>query len=39
MPHINVHIPDELHKQCKLAATAKGMTLKEYILKELEEAL
>jgi predicted HicB family RNase H-like nuclease len=39
MPRVNVNIPDELHKQCKLAATAKGLTLKDYILKELEDQL
>jgi len=39
MPRVNVNLPDDLHKQCKLAAAASGMTLKEYILRELEEHL
>lgn len=39
MPHLNVNIPDELHRQCKLAAVAGGSTLKDYILKAMEEAL
>lgn len=39
MTRVNVDIPEDLHKQCKLAATVKGLTLKAYILNELEETL
>lgn len=39
MPHLNVSLPDELHRQCKLAAVGGGITLKQYLLNVLEEAL
>ena len=39
MPRINIELPDPLHKRCKLAATAKGMTLKGYLTEELERGL
>jgi len=37
MPRVNVEIPDELHKQCKLQAAASAKTLKQYILEALEQ--
>jgi len=37
MVNINIAIPDELHKKIKLEAVKKETTLKELIIKYLEE--
>jgi predicted HicB family RNase H-like nuclease len=39
MPNINIIIPDEVHKQLRLAAVKKDTTLKELIIKLLEESV
>jgi hypothetical protein len=39
MPRINVILPDELHRACKIAAIEKGLTLRDYIVQRLEETL
>lgn len=32
MVNINIEIPEELHRQLKLASVLKGSTLKEYVI-------
>lgn len=39
MVNINIEIPDELHRQLKLASVLKDQTLKDYIIKLLDDAL
>ncbi|MFH1400459.1 MAG: hypothetical protein ABIH41_02990 [Nanoarchaeota archaeon] len=36
MAHINIQIPDDLHKKLKLEAVKAGRTLKEHIITILE---
>jgi hypothetical protein len=36
--NINIAIPEELHKKLKLAAIINNLTLKDFIIKSLEEA-
>jgi len=37
MTHINIEIPDELHKKIKIESIKKNSTIKELIVKTLEE--
>ncbi|MDD9952901.1 MAG: hypothetical protein OXR66_01030 [Candidatus Woesearchaeota archaeon] len=39
MVNINIEIPDDLHKQVKLSAITNDTTVKDYIIKQLEERL
>ena len=39
MTNINIQIPDELHKKIKLNAVKKDISIKDYIIKTLEEEL
>ena len=39
MVNINIEIPDELHKKAKLKSVVEDITLKEFIIKALEEKL
>jgi len=39
MTNINIEIPDELHKKVKIQCAVDEMTLKEFIVKALEEKL
>lgn len=39
MPHIQIrNVPPELHKKLKHRATEAGMTLSEYLLREVERS-
>jgi len=38
MPNINIIIPDDLHKGLKMEAVKKESTLKELIVKMLEQS-
>ncbi len=37
MVNINIEVPDELHRQAKIAATLDGKTLKRYLIERLEQ--
>lgn len=37
MVNINIEIPDDLHKKIKLQSVIQDKTLKDFIIKELEE--
>jgi predicted HicB family RNase H-like nuclease len=37
MTNINISIPEQLHKKMKLNAIKADITLKDYIIKKLEE--
>jgi len=37
MVNINIEIPEELHKKVKLASIMQDLTLKDYIIKVLEQ--
>lgn len=39
MANINIEIPDELHKELKLKAVEKGVTLKDLIIQKLDKKL
>ena len=39
MTNVNIEIPDELHKKVKIKCAVDEMTLKEFIVKALEEKL
>lgn len=39
MVNINIEIPDEIHKKAKLKSVVEDITLKEFIIKALEEKL
>ncbi|MBN1275755.1 toxin-antitoxin system HicB family antitoxin [Candidatus Woesearchaeota archaeon] len=39
MKNLNITIPEELHKQLKIAAATQGTTLKEEIVAALEEGI
>ncbi|MEM4259865.1 MAG: hypothetical protein QXG00_01365 [Candidatus Woesearchaeota archaeon] len=39
MVNINIEINDELHKRLKIRSVLKNITLKEYIITELQEGL
>ena len=39
MGNINIEIPDEVHKKVKAFCALKGTTLKEFIIKSLDERL
>ena len=36
---IQYELPDELHRQAKAAAALQGMTLKDFVIAALEEAV
>ncbi len=36
---INYDIPDDLHRRAKSAAALKGMTLKDFVVAALDEAV
>jgi hypothetical protein len=37
MPNVNIEIPEETHKKIKILSATQGKTLKEIIIKALEE--
>jgi hypothetical protein len=37
MVNINIEIPDDIHKEIKLKAVLEDITIKNYIIKSLEE--
>ncbi len=37
MVNLNIAIPDEIHRNARLAAALNGKTLKEYIIEALKE--
>ena len=39
MVNINISIPDELHKKMKLKCVTDEITLKEFVVKSLEQGL
>ena len=39
MTNINIEIPDELHKKLKIQCAVEEITLKDYIVKTLEEKI
>ena len=39
MTNVNIEIPDELHKKVKIQCAVDEMTLKEFIVRAVEERL
>jgi len=39
MVNINIEIPDDLHKQIKLASVMKDVTIKQYIIDALDKRI
>ena len=39
MTRINIEIPEELHKKAKIACAMQEKTLRDYIVKALEDSL
>jgi predicted HicB family RNase H-like nuclease len=39
MANINIEIPDELHKEIKLRAVMEDISLKDYVIKNLENKI
>ncbi len=39
MVNINIEIPDDIHKKAKLKSVVEDVTLKEFIIKAMEEKL
>jgi predicted HicB family RNase H-like nuclease len=39
MTNINIEIPDELHKKVKIQCAVEELTLKDFIVKTLEQRL
>ncbi len=39
MVNVNIEIPDELHRQLKLASVLNDKTLKAYVIETLDEEL
>ena len=39
MVNINIEIPDEIHKKAKLKSVIEEVTLKQFIIKSIEEKL
>jgi len=37
MVNINIEIPDDLHKKIKLISVMQDMTIKQYIIRALEQ--
>lgn len=37
MPNVNIEIPEEVHKKIKILSATEGVSLKELIIKALEE--
>lgn len=37
MAGVNIQIPDELHRKAKIVSALRGITLKDYIIKALED--
>jgi predicted HicB family RNase H-like nuclease len=39
MTNVNIEIPDELHKKAKINCAIEEITLKDFIIKAIEEKL
>lgn len=39
MVNVNIEIPEELHRQIKLAAVLEGVTLKAYVIETLDDGV
>lgn len=39
MVHVNIELPDDLHKRLKLAAVLEESTIKELVIKLLEQSV
>jgi len=39
MTNINIEIPNDIHKKIKLKAVLEDLTIKNYIIKSLEEKI
>ena len=39
MTNVNIEIPDDLHKKAKIKCAVDEVTLKEFIIKAIEERL
>ncbi|MFH1607089.1 MAG: hypothetical protein ABIC91_07100 [Nanoarchaeota archaeon] len=39
MTNINIEIPEDLHKQIKLKAVLKDLTIKEYLIQTLDKQI
>ncbi len=39
MTNVNIELPEELHKKLKVVCALDSITIKEYIVKTLEEKL
>jgi len=39
MVNINIEVPDEIHKKIKILSAIKGIPIKEFIVKALEESV
>ncbi|MBN1792601.1 toxin-antitoxin system HicB family antitoxin [Candidatus Woesearchaeota archaeon] len=37
MPNINIEVPEEVHKKIKILSASEGISLKDLIVKALEE--
>ena len=36
---IHIEVPDDVHRRAKAAAAMRGLTLKEFVIQALEEAI
>lgn len=39
MTRVNIEIPEEVHKKAKIVCAVQGITMKDYLVKALEEKL
>jgi predicted HicB family RNase H-like nuclease len=39
MPRINYELPTDLHRQAKAAAALQGITLQDFVIEALEQAV
>ncbi len=39
MVNLNILLPDDLHKDLKLSSVQQDMSLKDYIIKQLEDSV
>lgn len=37
MTRVNIHVPDSIHKEFKISAALKGVTLKDLIVQAVKE--
>lgn len=37
--HMNYEVPDDLHRRAKAAAAIEGVSLKDFLIRALEEAV